>query len=100
VGKKADVITIDLRGNSDLFPLSPEGLPDLLALNGAGTEACDVMVDGELLRREGAFTRMDEQAVIGRGQEWCDRFAFDYREALRSGKPMVKRLQEDFRRES
>jgi len=100
VGKKADVITIDLRGNSDLFPLSPEGLPDLLALNGAGTEACDVMVDGELLRREGAFTRMDEPAVIGRGQEWCDRFAFDHREALRSGNPMFKRLQEDFRRES
>ena len=54
-GKRADLITIDLARNTSLFPLSIESLFDRLALNAAGSEACDVMIDGVFIRRQGMF---------------------------------------------
>lgn len=98
VGKRADVATIDLRRNSSLFPLSRENLLTMLALNGAGTEVADLLVDGIFLRREGHFTHLDEEAIIARAQEWCDRFAADYQAAKRAGRPLFRRVHEEFQR--
>ena len=98
-GKRADVVTIDLERNTSLFPLDTQNLLSMLALNGAGSEVCDAMVDGEFLRREGAFTRLDEGSIIARAQDRCDQFAADYQAARTAGRPMFRRLQEEFRQE-
>ena len=47
----------------------------MLALNGAGSEACDVLIDGVFVRRIPEFTFLDEAAIIARAREWCDQFA-------------------------
>lgn len=98
-GKRADVITIDLRRNTRLFPLSREALFYMLAFNGAGAEASDVMVDGRFLRRAGIFTSLDEERIVARAEEWRQQFAVDYHAAQRAGRPMARRVHEDFTRE-
>lgn len=94
-GKKADLITLDLRDNSSLFPLSPQVLYSILALNGAGTPACDVLVDGVFVRRNSQFTYLDEEAIIAHAREWCDKFNVDYHRMNRANQPMFQRLQDD-----
>ncbi len=67
-GMRADIITFDLRRNSSLFPLDRDSLFWALASNGAGSETCDVLVDGAFVRRDGAFVSLDEEAIIGRAR--------------------------------
>ncbi len=95
-GKRADVITIDLRHNSSLFPLSREVLFSILTLNGAGSVACDVMVDGVFVRRDGAFTWLDEEAILARACEWCQRFSADYQSSKRTGRLFFIRVHREF----
>jgi 5-methylthioadenosine/S-adenosylhomocysteine deaminase len=95
-GKKADLITIDLQDDSNLFPLSPQVFYSMLALNGAGSVACDVLIDGVFVRRDSQFTFLDEAAVIAHAQEWCDRFALDYHRMKQANMPMFRRFHEDF----
>ncbi len=95
-GKKADIITLDLKNNSSLFPLSPQSFYSILAQNGPGTEACDVMIDGVFVRRNSAFTFLDEPAIVARAQEWCNRFSRDYHRMKALGQPMFVRLHEEF----
>ncbi len=95
VGKKADIITLDLAGNTSLFPLSPQVFYSMLALNGAGSQACDVMIDGVFVRRDSEFTTLDEAAIIARARQWCDQFALDYHK-MKGRKPMFQRLHQEF----
>jgi len=97
-GKRADVVTIDLSHNSSLFPLNRQVLLAMLATNGAGTQVADSMVNGDFLIRDGAFTHLDEEAIIGRAQEWCDKFSAYYLDNKQHNKPMVKRVHDDFSR--
>ncbi len=91
-GKKADLITLDLHDNSSLFPLSRQVFYDMLTLNGAGSEACDVLVDGVFLRRDSKFTFLDEEVIIARAREWCDRFDQDYHRMQQTGQLMFHRI--------
>ncbi|OGO39589.1 MAG: hypothetical protein A2W35_19955 [Chloroflexi bacterium RBG_16_57_11] len=95
-GKRADLITLDLQHNTSLFPLSVESLYDRLALNAAGSEACDVIIDGVFIRRHGAFTLLDEEAIIARAREWCHKFGIDFAAARTAGRSMVRRIQPEF----
>ncbi len=95
-GKKADLITIDLQDNSSLFPVSPQVFYSMLALNGAGSVACDVLIDGVFVRRDSRFTFLDETAIIAHAREWCDRFAVDYHHMKQAKLPMFRRLHEEF----
>jgi 5-methylthioadenosine/S-adenosylhomocysteine deaminase len=95
-GKKADIITLNLKDNSSLFPLSPQVFYSILALNGPGAEACDVLIDGVFVRRNSAFTFLDESAIVARAQERCDQFARDYHHMKQSNQPMFTRLNEEF----
>lgn len=97
-GKRADIATIDLSRNTSLFPLDASSLFAMLALNGAGAQTCDVMVDGVFVRRDGEFTSLDEEAIVARTQEWCDRFGADYRAAAQAGRPLVRRIHDEFQR--
>jgi 5-methylthioadenosine/S-adenosylhomocysteine deaminase len=96
VGKRADLITLDLRHNTSLFPLSLETFFDMLALNAAGSEACDVMVDGVFIRQEGAFCFLEEEAILDRAEEWCQKFLHDYEAASQAGQPMFRRIRSEF----
>jgi cytosine/adenosine deaminase-related metal-dependent hydrolase len=97
-GKRADLVTIDLTRNTSLFPLNVGTLLTFMALNGPGTEVADAMVDGKFLRRNGKFTIFDEEAIIARAQQWCDKFAVDYMEAKKIGNPMFNRVHEEYQR--
>jgi 5-methylthioadenosine/S-adenosylhomocysteine deaminase len=95
-GKKADLITIDLQDSSSLFPLSPQVFYSMLALNGAGSVACDVLIDGVFVRRNSHFTFLDEAAIIAHAREWCDRFDLDYHRMKQAKLPMFRRLHAEF----
>jgi 5-methylthioadenosine/S-adenosylhomocysteine deaminase len=95
-GKKADIITLDLKDNSSLFPLSPQVFYSMLALNGAGSEASDVLIDGVFVRRDSQFIFLDEGAIIARARHWCDKFSVDYHRMQQAGKPMFQRVHEEF----
>jgi cytosine/adenosine deaminase-related metal-dependent hydrolase len=93
-GKRADIITIDLRRDTSLFPLGRESLFSILTLNGAGLEARDVLVDGVFVRRNGVFTRLDEEAILARAREWCAKFEGCYKASMRAGRAMFPRVTE------
>jgi cytosine/adenosine deaminase-related metal-dependent hydrolase len=95
-GKKADIITLDLKNNSSLFPLSPQVFYSMLALNGAGSEACDVLVNGVFVRRDREFTLLHEAAIIARARQWCDKFSLDYQRMKQANQPMFHRIHEEF----
>jgi cytosine/adenosine deaminase-related metal-dependent hydrolase len=95
-GKRADLITIDLRHNTGLRPLSVETLYDRLLLNGAGSQACDMLIDGVFIRRQGAFTFLDEEAIIARAEEWFRKFSRHYLSARRSRVALVCHRRPEF----
>ena len=95
-GKKADLITLDLKDNSSLFPLSPQVFYSMLALNGAGSVACDVLIDGVFVRRDSEFTFLDEAAIVARARQWCDKFSLDYHRLERAHQPMFQRILPEF----
>jgi 5-methylthioadenosine/S-adenosylhomocysteine deaminase len=97
-GKRADVITVDLRRNTSLFPLNVGNLLTFLAFNGPGTEVADAMVDGKFLRRDGEFTIFDEDEIIAKAQAWCDKFTADWFAAQETGQPMFNRVHEEYQR--
>lgn len=98
VGKRADVVTIDLTHNTSLFPLNVGTLMLFLSVNGPGTEVTDALVDGHFLRRDGKFTFLDEAEIIGRAHYWCDKFTADYMQAQAEGRPMFERVHEEYQR--
>ena len=95
-GKRADIITLNLANNTSLFPLSPQVFYSMLTLNGAGSEACDVLIDGVFVRRNSEFTFLDESAILARAHQWCDKFAFDYHKMTQAHQPMFQRVHEEF----
>ena len=95
-GKKADLITLDLKDNTSLFPLSPQVFYSMLALNGAGSEASDVLIDGVFIRRNSEFTFLDESAIIARARQWCDKFSIDYHRMKGANQPMFHRVHQEF----
>ena len=61
VGKKADMITIDLR-QPHLYP--PDMIPMRLVTNGSGKDVNDVIIDGRIVMRDRIMTTVDESAVL------------------------------------
>ena len=61
VGKKADMITIDLR-QPHLYP--PDMIPMRLVTNGSGKDVNDVVIDGRIVMRDRVMTTIDENAVL------------------------------------
>lgn len=96
-GKRADIITIDLSRNTSIYPLNAGIFLGWIAEQGAGTIVCDAMVDGVFLRRENEFTIFDEEAIIGRSDEWLAKFSNWYLEKKRLGQPHVQIVHEDYR---
>jgi cytosine/adenosine deaminase-related metal-dependent hydrolase len=62
-GKKADVITVDMK-QPHLSPLNPAFFPDYLVHFAAGSDVRDVIVDGHILMRDRRVKTVNEEAVI------------------------------------
>ena len=97
-GKRADIVTIDLKRNTDLYPLNVGNLLTFIAFNGPGTQVTDAMVDGVFLRRDGEFTIFDEDEIIAKADKWCEKFEADYMQAKQEGKPMFNQVHEEYTR--
>mgnify|MGYP000851920488 CR=1 FL=1 len=95
-GKRADIITIDLRRNTDLMPLNPGMLLYFLTINGPGTEVDDSMVDGVFLRRDRRFTLLDEERIIARGREWFREFTEYFERGQREKRVLVEMVHTEF----
>lgn len=63
VGKRADLIAIDLR-QPHLTPWSPGTLPYLLVQYATGRDVAHVVADGEVLLEAGRYTRLDIKVVL------------------------------------
>ena len=63
VGKKADMITIDLR-QPHLYP--PDMIPMRLVTNASGQDVTDVVIGGRVVMRDRKMTTVDEGAILDR----------------------------------
>ena len=97
--KRADIITIDLRRNTDLMPLNAGMLFYFLCINGPGAVAADVMVDGVFLRREGEFTILDEEAIIAKATQWFEKFTDYYVKGQEERRSLIKLVHNEFTRQ-
>jgi cytosine/adenosine deaminase-related metal-dependent hydrolase len=71
VGKKADVILVDLR-KAWMQPLRGENLISNLVYNANGGDVSDVFVDGEHLVSGGRYLRFDEGELFDEAQKVAD----------------------------
>jgi 5-methylthioadenosine/S-adenosylhomocysteine deaminase len=99
-GKRADIISIDLSTASGLIPLCDDSdwIALMLTQQNTRTAVCDSMVDGRFLRRDGQFTLLNEVEIVGRAQDWSQKFASDYRQMLASGKIWHRKVHPLFAR--
>jgi 5-methylthioadenosine/S-adenosylhomocysteine deaminase len=97
-GMRADIITIDLKGNTSLFIARKETLLPYIASGSQGKHVCDAMVDGVFLRRDNAFTIFDEEAINTRVNERVSEFFewYESRKKTRGDRPMVDLVHEEF----
>lgn len=103
IGKRADIITFDLTKASQLLPMCTEliGLQTellyfLFTRNCAGLETCDTMIDGKLVRRNGAFTQIDEEKFIQRAADWCGQSLTDIAARRAQNKHYSRIMHADF----
>ncbi len=105
-GKRADIITIDLKKASHLLPMctaltrvKPDLLYFLFLRNCAGTTTSETMVDGKLLRRDGEFTELDEEKFVRRSFEWTERCMNDLVAKKEQGAHYARIIHPDFVRD-
>ncbi len=103
VGKRADVITIDLKRASHLLPMStavidiqPELLFFLFVRNCPGTETSETIIDGTFIRKGGEFVSIDEEKILADAFELCDQSLKDISEAKKAGKYYARIMHDDY----
>lgn len=103
VGKRADIITIDLKKASHMLPMctalldvQPELLYFLFTRNCAGTTTAETMVDGQFIRRNGEFTQIDEERYVAKAAEWCEKCMTDLTDAFREKHYYARIIHPDF----
>lgn len=107
VGKRADIISIDMTRATHLAPMAasamaygPEILFFLFIRNCAGTETCDTMVDGRFLRRDGRFLLADEEAAMEKADYWFEKFLPELAERRARGGHFARYIHNDYVRDS
>lgn len=95
-GKKADIITLDLKGNTRLFPLTTQFLLTLLTINGSGNDVADVIVDGRVLMRDRRLLHLDEGKIIARAYQWTEKFIKYYEEKVAKGERLIESVHPEF----
>ncbi len=74
VGKRADLVVVDMRASHLAPVLDPVAS---LVYSGQGADISRVMVDGETLVEHGTVTSVDAVAITARAQETAERLWFD-----------------------
>ncbi|MEM3506231.1 MAG: amidohydrolase family protein [Candidatus Bathyarchaeia archaeon] len=96
VGKKADIITLNLKENTRLFPPTSSFLLTLLTINGSGNDVSDVIVDGKLLMRDRKVLHLDESKIIENAHKWTEKFLKYYEEKVAKGEPLIEKVHPEF----
>lgn len=89
IGKKADIIALDTKNNTRLFPLWPETVINMIRLNGCGQDVSDVIVDGKILMQDRQVLTCDETSVVEKGLMQQEKFMNKYNELESQGEPFV-----------
>lgn len=99
-GKRADIITLNLKENTGLYIARKETLFRFMASGAQGAYVTDVMVDGVFLRRDNEFTIFDEEAITARVDERLIQYRnwYEARRKSRGGKLMIDYMHEEFSR--
>ncbi len=72
-GKRADLVLLDLRNIEEPFLDPSVSVVDALVHRGRGIDVNTVMVDGEVVLRDGQLTRVDKEALFKELKEALDR---------------------------
>lgn len=95
-GKCADLITIDLMHNNNLFPLNKNILLYNLSLWGAGTEVNDTMVNGKFLMRNREFVDLDDKSIYREANKYMNDFVKWYKKKKMNNKEICVYTFKDF----
>lgn len=104
--KLADIIAFDLSAAPNLLPLvtsvieyDTSILYFLFTRNAAGMPTSETMIDGKMIRRDGTFTELNEQEIVAKAYEWCDRFIPDLMDRLSRNEHYARSIYRDFTRD-
>lgn len=104
--KRADIITFDLSAALNLLPMVTSVIEHdasilyfLFIRNAAGMPTSETMIDGKLIRCHGDFTELDEQEIVAKAYEWCERFIPDLMDRLDRNKHYARLVYADFTRD-
>lgn len=97
VGKKADIVTVDLNNNSRLVELAPEALVWMLVIKSAGCDVADVIVDGRILMRNKQLVHLDEQSIVSNARKLCEEFRLFYLDRVSKGLPLLERIHDHYK---
>ena len=95
-GKRADLVLLDLRNIEEPFLDPSVSVVDALVHRGRGIDVDTVMVDGEVVLRDGQLTRVDKEALFKELKEALDRplspLEEERRELARLVEPHLRRF--------
>lgn len=89
IGKKADIIALDTRNSTRLFPVWEDNVINIIRLNGNGQDVSDVIVDGNILMNDRKILVCNEQEIVERGLAQQKKFRETYRSYSEQKKPFV-----------
>jgi 5-methylthioadenosine/S-adenosylhomocysteine deaminase len=72
VGKKADIITIDISGKSHLTPAFDK--LGVIAFSVRASDVNTVMVDGKIIVKDGRILTVDEEKVIEKATDYAEKY--------------------------
>ena len=88
-GKRADMVLMDLTDIEEPYLDSRIDIVDALLYRGKARQVDTVIIDGEVVLRDGRFTKVDKQEVV---QELKDRFARPVETSVLETQQMTQRL--------
>ena len=88
-GKRADMVLMDLTSIEEPYLDSEIDIVDALLYRGKPRQVDTVIIDGEVVLREGRFTKVDKQEVV---QELKDRFSRPVESSALEGRQLAQRL--------
>ena len=89
IGKRADMVLMDLTSIEEPY-LNPEiDIVDALMYRGKARQVDTVIIDGEVVLREGRFTNVDKQEIL---KELKDRFSQPIESSALEGQQLAQRL--------
>ena len=95
VGKKADLVIMDLR-NANFVPLNEPRNHIVYSENGSSVET--VIVDGEIVLRDGLLTKIDEEALLDEFRELAPELLAKHAPQEEQNQVFIPYLQEVYKR--